>query len=177
MSGSLGALGVLVVQIPLHRSRTPIARECPVPTIVSRLAGDLLFPLVKRIPITGGDPFFVPGGDLYPHRTDSDRRRLRARDSLAPDRLRTRHPPHQTKGAGNRQRDPPARTANLPCLAARRLFPAYRKKRPPPSPSFYGRVNNFENFPRLTDPACRTRRSASKAGAASPKAAERVRTP
>jgi hypothetical protein len=34
------------------------------------------------------------------------------------------------------------------------LSPAYRKKRPPPTPCFYGRVNTSENFPGRGGPAC-----------------------
>ena len=72
-------------------------------------------------------------------------------------------------GTGNRQRDPPARTGNLRRLAARPLPPAYRKKQQRPSPSFYGRVNNFENFPGLPGHACRTRRSRSPGSRRSPR--------
>jgi hypothetical protein len=69
-------------------------------------------------------------------------------------------PPCQTASArnkrtDNRQRDSPARTATVPLRAARRLSPACRKNRPVPTPSFYGRVNNFEAFSGRRGPACR----------------------
>jgi len=42
-------------------------RSCPVPTQrTCRLPGILSSLSQKRIPITGGDPFFVPAGDLFP---------------------------------------------------------------------------------------------------------------
>jgi hypothetical protein len=59
---------------------------------------------------------------------------------------------HQS-GTDNRQQDPPAHTATLPRLAARRLSPACRNNGPPPISSFYGRVNNFEDFSGLRGPA------------------------
>ena len=38
----------------------------PSPAALPSTGGDLFSPLVKWIPITGGDPFFVPGGDPLP---------------------------------------------------------------------------------------------------------------
>ena len=38
----------------------------PSPAASTSTVGDLFSPLVKWIPITGGDPFFVPGGDPLP---------------------------------------------------------------------------------------------------------------
>jgi hypothetical protein len=116
-------------------------------------------PIVKMVPITGGNHFSSPAGIFIP-----------TGQTLAAAGSAPEIASHQTASApdneaGNRQHDPPARTSSLPRLAARCLFPAYRKKRPPPSPSFYGRVNNFENFPRLRGPAFRARWWASKAAA------------
>jgi hypothetical protein len=141
------------VNYPLKQS-VPTHRPDSVPS-----AGLLviLSPLVKKDPHHQQIHFSFPPGILSP-----------------PDRLwpssppRQRHsPPLQTKRPAIDNAIRRARTANLPRLAARRLSPAYRKKRPPPSPSFYGRVNNFETFPSLTGPAFQARRSASKANAAS----------
>jgi len=119
------------VNYPLKQS-VPTHRPDSVPLVA---AGDL-FPLVKKDPHHRRESIFRSRRGSYPHRTDSDRRRLRSRDSL-----RTRQ-----SGPAIDNAIPRARTANLPRLAARRLSPPYRKKRPPPSPSFYGRVNNFGIF-------------------------------
>jgi hypothetical protein len=59
-----------VVNYRLKQGLQPKPVPCPVPLIVSRwtvakVAGDL-FLLSKKIPITGGDEFFVTGGDLFP---------------------------------------------------------------------------------------------------------------
>ena len=92
-------------------------------------------------PSPPGIQFSSPPG-LDSHRTD----------------FRPSSPPCQTvsarnKRSDNRQRDSPARTATVPLRAARRLSPACRKNRPVPTPSFYGRVNNFEDFSGLRGPA------------------------
>jgi len=110
-----------------------IPRRCPV------LPGILSPSSEKGSPSPAGIYFLSPAGIFIP-----TGRTLTAAAS-APETASHRTASAPDKRAGNRQRDPPARTANLPRLAARRLSPAYRKKRPPPSPSFYGRVNNFEN--------------------------------
>jgi hypothetical protein len=126
-------------------------------------------PLVKKDPHHRRGSLFRSRRGSYPHRGQTLATVASGRETAS-----HRAASARDNWTGNRQRDPPARTANLPRLAARCLFPAYRKRRPPPSPSFHGRVNNFENFPRLTGPARQSRRSASKPGAAFPKAAERV---
>jgi hypothetical protein len=55
-------------------------------------------PQVKKDPHHRRGSIFRSRRGSYPHRTDADRRRLRARDSLAPNSLCTRQPPHQTMG-------------------------------------------------------------------------------
>jgi hypothetical protein len=110
-------------------------------------AGDPFPPKEKRIPTppgNAGDPIFVPGGDLIP-----TGQTLTVVDfpvgQAVPAALSSANRGQQAKPAlpGSNERDPPARTG---FSAPRALSPAYRKKRPPPSPSFYGRVNNLENF-------------------------------
>jgi len=105
----------------------------------------ILSPYRKKDPHHRRGSNFRPRRGSYPHQADFDRLRLPRRAGCACRSLSIANRGRQAQPAlpGSNERDPPACTG---FSATRALFPAYRKKRLPPIPSFYGRVNNLENF-------------------------------